>query len=325
MQMGGIMDIDVEREVSGLVEEILCDYQSERTIDRGDTVNQLDKEAIIGIVNKLQQIIFPGYFKNKKYKFYTQKNNLTMLLEDVLYHLNRQVLIVFEHMGDYGGKDHKELAALVGEKCVAFLRCIPKVRALIETDVQAAYDGDPAAYNTDEIIFSYPGLYAIMVNRIAHELYKLSVPLIPRIMTEHAHSLTGIDIHPGATIGKYFFIDHGTGIVVGETTVIGDNVKIYQGVTLGALSTKGGQKLKNKRRHPTIEDNVTIYSGASILGGDTVIGAGSVIGGNAFITASIPAGTRVSIKNQELSMDYINKGGIKGMEIGQDGSWFYVI
>ncbi len=164
-----------------------------------------------------------------------------------------------------------------------------------------------------------------MVNRIAHELYKLSVPLIPRIMTEHAHSLTGIDIHPGATIGKYFFIDHGTGIVVGETTVIGDNVKIYQGVTLGALSTKGGQKLKNKRRHPTIEDNVTIYSGASILGGDTVIGAGSVIGGNAFITASIPAGTRVSIKNQELSMDYINKGGIKGMEIGQDGSWFYVI
>ncbi len=199
------------------------------------------------------------------------------------------------------------------------------MRALIETDVQAAYDGDPAAYNTDEIIFSYPGLYAIMVNRIAHELYKLSVPLIPRIMTEHAHSLTGIDIHPGATIGKYFFIDHGTGIVVGETTVIGDNVKIYQGVTLGALSTKGGQKLKNKRRHPTIEDNVTIYSGASILGGDTVIGAGSVIGGNAFITASIPAGTRVSIKNQELSMDYINKGGIKGMEIGQDGSWFYVI
>ena len=318
------MDIDVEREVGGLVDEILCDYQSERTIDRGDTVNQLDKEAIIGIVNKLQQIIFPGYFKNKKYKFYTQKNNLTMLLEDVLYHLNRQVVIVFEHMAEYENTEHGKLEQIAGEKCMAFLRCIPNVRALIETDVQAAYDGDPAAYNTDEIIFSYPGLYAIMVNRIAHELYQLGIPLIPRIMTEHAHSLTGIDIHPGATIGKYFFIDHGTGIVVGETTVIGDNVKVYQGVTLGALSTKGGQKLKSKKRHPTIEDNVTIYSGASILGGETVIGAGAVIGGNAFITTSIPAGTRVSIKNQELSMDSI-KGGIKGMAIGQDASWFYVI
>lgn len=318
------MNIDVEREVGSLVDEILCDYQSERTIDRGDTVNQLDKEEIIGIVNKLQQIIFPGYFKNKKYKFYTQKNNLTMLLEDVLYHLNRQVIIVFEHMTEYEEKERGALEQIAGEKCMAFLRCIPKVRALIETDVQAAYDGDPAAYNTDEIIFSYPGLYAIMVNRIAHELYQLGIPLIPRIMTEHAHSLTGIDIHPGATIGKYFFIDHGTGIVVGETTVIGDNVKVYQGVTLGALSTKGGQKLKSKKRHPTIEDNVTIYSGASILGGETVIGAGAVIGGNAFITASIPAGTRVSIKNQELSMDYI-KSGIKSMEIGQDESWFYVI
>lgn len=316
--------MDIEQEVSSLVDEILGDYQSERTIDRGDTVNQLDKEAIIEIVNKLQQIIFPGYFKNKKYKFYTQKNNLTMLLEDVLYHLNQQVAIVFEHMAEYAGLEPEALRSLAGEKCVAFLRCIPKVRALIETDVQAAYDGDPAAYNTDEIIFSYPGLYAIMVNRIAHELHLLKIPLIPRIMTEHAHSLTGIDIHPGATIGKYFFIDHGTGIVIGETTVIGDNVKVYQGVTLGALSTKGGQKLKNKKRHPTIEDNVTIYSGASILGGETVIGTGAVIGGNAFITASIPAGTRVSIKNQELTLDY-GKGGIKGMDIGQDDSWFYVI
>lgn len=318
------MDIDVEREIGSLVDEILCDYRSERTIDRGNTVNQLDKEAIIEIVYKLQQIIFPGYFKNKKYKFYTQKNNLTMLLEDVLYHLNRQVVNVFEHMEEYADSTHEELLSLAGEKCMAFLRCIPNIRALIETDVQAAYDGDPAAYNTDEIIFSYPGLYAIMVNRIAHELHRLCIPLIPRIMTEHAHSLTGIDIHPGATIGKYFFIDHGTGIVIGETTVIGDNVKIYQGVTLGALSTKGGQKLKSKKRHPTIEDNVTIYSGASILGGETVIGAGAVIGGNAFITASIPAGTRVSIKNQELTMDY-GKASIKGMDIGQDDSWFYVI
>jgi serine O-acetyltransferase len=159
--------------------------------------------------------------------------------------------------------------------------------------VQAAYDGDPAAYNKDEIIYSYPGLYAILVNRLAHELFLLGVPLIPRVMTEHAHSKTGIDIHPGATIGKYFFIDHGTGIVIGETTEIGDNVKIYQGVTLGALSTRGGQSLRNKKRHPTIEDNVTIYSNASVLGGDTVIGHDSIIGGSTFITESVPPESRI--------------------------------
>lgn len=157
------------------------------------------------------------------------------------------------------------------------------------TDVQAGYDGDPAAYNTDEIILSYPGLYAIFVNRLAHELFLLGVPLIPRMMTEYAHGLTGIDIHPGATIGEYFFIDHGTGVVVGETTKIGKNVKIYQGVTLGALSTRGGQSLRHTKRHPTLEDNVTVYSGASILGGETVIGQGAVIGSNAFITSSVPA------------------------------------
>ena len=168
--------------------------------------------------------------------------------------------------------------------------------------MQAAYDGDPAAYSKDEVILAYPGIQAIAINRIAHELFLLEVPLIPRIMTEYAHSITGIDIHPGATIGKYFFIDHGTGIVVGETTVIGEHVKIYQGVTLGALSTKGGQKLRNKRRHPTIEDNVTIYAGASILGGDTVVGADSVVGSNVFITKSIQPGTRISVKNQELQI-----------------------
>lgn len=167
-------------------------------------------------------------------------------------------------------------------------------------DVDAAFDGDPAAFNKDEIIFSYPGLYAIMVNRLAHELHLLKVPLIPRIMTEHAHSLTGIDIHPGATIGKHFFIDHGTGVVIGETTEIGDWVKIYQGVTLGGLSTRAGQGLRNHKRHPTIEDRVTIYSGASILGGETRIGEGAIIGGNAFITRSVPPHTRVSQRNPDL-------------------------
>ncbi|MBP5792803.1 MAG: serine acetyltransferase, partial [Spirochaetaceae bacterium] len=160
----------------------------------------------------------------------------------------------------------------------------------------------------------------IAINRIAHELYKLNVPLIPRIMTEYAHSKTGIDIHPGVTIGKYFFIDHGTGVVIGETAVIGEHVKMYQGVTLGALSTRAGQKLKGQKRHPTIEDYVTIYSGASILGGNTVIGKNAVIGGNAFITTSIEADAKVSIKNQELD---INTG--KKKEVKLDENWFYTI
>ena len=202
-----------------------------------------------------------------------------------------------------------------------FLNRIPALREILATDVQAAYDGDPAAFNTDEVIFSYPGVFAITVNRIAHELHLLGVPLIPRMMTEYAHSLTGIDIHPGATIGKYFFIDHGTGVVVGETTEIGDNAKIYQGVTLGALSTRGGQTLRNTKRHPTLEDNVTVYSGASILGGDTVIGEGAVIGSNAFITSSVPGGTRVSIKNPELQFKDRKERGLQMTELGQEGFW----
>jgi serine O-acetyltransferase len=186
------------------------------------------------------------------------------------------------------------------EKTAAFLSKIITIREYLATDVQATFEGDPAAYNYDEIIYSYPGIYAIMINRIAHELYNLEVPLIPRIMTEHAHSLTGIDIHPGARLGKYLCIDHGTGIVIGETTIIGEHVKIYQGVTLGGLSTSGGQSLKGSKRHPTIQDRVTIYSGASILGGETVIGEGCVIGGNVFVTESVEANTRVTLKNLEL-------------------------
>ena len=192
-------------------------------------------------------------------------------------------------------------------------------------DVDAAYDGDPAAYNKDEIIYSYPGLFAILVSRIAHQLHLLGVPLLPRIMTEYAHSQTGIDIHPGASLGRYFFIDHGTGIVIGETTEIGDNVKVYQGVTLGALSTRGGQSLKSKKRHPTICDNVTIYSGASILGGETVIGRGAVIGANAFITRSIPEGAKVSIKNQELHYRYDPQAKPETETVDPDDTWFYII
>ena len=279
-----------EQEIESIVDTILEDYLHGRDIDRIDLFKQPDKDIIIDMIGKLRRIIFPGYFTEKTYRIYNAKHNLSMLIEDVMFNLNRQVGLVM------GNKQEAERI------CLAFFRSIPQVRALVQTDLQASYDGDPAASGKDEVIFSYPGLFAITVYRLAHVLYTLGVPMIPRIMTEHAHSVTGIDIHPGATVGEYFFIDHGTGIVIGETTVIGDHVKIYQGVTLGALSTRGGQNLRGKRRHPTIEDNVTIYAGASILGGETVIGKNSVIGSNAFITASIAPGTTVTPKTQELQL-----------------------
>jgi len=187
-----------------------------------------------------------------------------------------------------------------GDICREFFAKLPALRATLLTDVQATYDGDPAAKSVHEIIFAYPGIFAVMIYRLAHELHKLSVPYIPRMMSEHAHSVTGIEIHPGAEIGDYFFIDHGTGVVIGETAVIGAHVKLYQGVTLGAVSTRGGQRLRGKKRHPTLGDEVTVYSGATILGGDTVIGRGSVIGGNAFVMQSVPQNTSVSIKTPEL-------------------------
>ena len=278
----------IERRIESVVDTILEDYRNGRDIDRMEQFRQPDKDAIIDIIDKLRRIIFPGYFKEKSYRIYNAKHNLSMLIEDVMFNLNREIGLV---LGE--GKNSEEV-------CLAFFDTIPAVRALVQTDLQAAFDGDPAASGKEEIVFSYPGLFAITVYRLAHELYRLGVPLIPRIMTEHAHSVTGIDIHPGATIGEYFFIDHGTGIVIGETTIIGNNVKIYQGVTLGGLSTRGGQSLRGKRRHPTIEDNVTIYANASILGGETTVGHDCVIGASAFITQSIPACTTVSLKNQEL-------------------------
>ncbi len=287
-----------EKEIEALVDSILDDYKGERDIDKLELYRRPDRDVVIDIIEKLRRIVFPGYFKDKTYRMYNAKHNLSMLIEDVMYHLTDQLSLVYQGAGEAeaDAQQHAQEVAL------EFFRQIPDVRAMVQTDLQAAYDGDPAATGMAEIIFAYPGLFAITVYRLAHVLYTLNVPMLPRIMTEHAHSITGIDIHPGATIGKYFFIDHGTGIVVGETTVIGDNVKLYQGVTLGALSTRGGQSLRGKPRHPTIEDNVTIYAGASVLGGETVIGRDSIIGSNAFITKSVAPCTTISIKNQELQM-----------------------
>lgn len=315
----------LKSEIDGLLENILFDYEKGRDIDNINTFDHPQKEIVIDIVEKIRNIVFPGYFKNRTYRVYTVRNNTTMLLEDVLFNLIRQISIVLRYVPKYENADEKTVLNEAEKLALNFLETIPKIREYADTDVQAAFNGDPAAFNKDEIIISYPGLFAILVNRIAHELYLLNIPLIPRIMTEYAHSETGIDIHPGATIGRYFFIDHGTGIVIGETTIIGDNVKIYQGVTLGALSTRGGQSLKNKKRHPTIEDNVTIYSGASILGGETVVGKNVVVGGNAFITKSIPEGAKVSIKNQELRYNYDAQHPVQRAELEQDDSWYYVI
>lgn len=297
-----------------VTQALLADYGKGRAIDRMSPFTQPDREVIIQLIEKLRRLVLPGYFRDRSYRTFDINHSLTTLMEDVAFYLRQQIVLA---LGNVEDKDAK-----AQELTLAFLAQLPDIRALIETDLQAAYDGDPAAYSLDEVIIAYPGLFAITVNRLAHALWQLKVPLIPRIMTEYAHGLTGIDIHPGATIGRYFFIDHGTGIVVGETTLIGEHVKVYQGVTLGALSTRGGQSLRGKRRHPTIENGVTIYAGASILGGDTVIGHDAVIGSNVFITHSIAPGTRVSVANQEL----VFKGGavteVRESVPETDAGWF---
>jgi len=314
-----------ENHINSLADSIIKDYNGGKVIDEVKSFDLPDKAVVTDIIYKLRDLVYPGFFKTEFYNVYTMRNKVLMLIEDIIYKLRKQIKTAIHYIPEYMNAEEKTISEKAEELTFAFLEKIPKIREYIETDVQAAYEGDPAAFNRDEIIFSYPGLFAIFVNRIAHELYMLNIPLIPRMMTEYAHSITGIDIHPGATIGKYFFIDHGTGIVIGETTVIGNYVKVYQGVTLGALSTRGGQLLKSKKRHPTIEDNVTIYSGASILGGDTVIGKNVVIGGNAFITKSVSDGAKVSVKNQELKVNYNNNKSLEKKELEQDEAWFYII
>lgn len=290
----------LEGKINELIDIYMENLSEGKDIDQIGTFDRPDREEIVNIITTLQRIIYPGYYRNKAYKYYTVRNNLAVELEDIIYNLSKQISIVLQ----YSDSANKESAESMAQEIVfKFLAKIPTIREYVETDVKATLDGDPAAFNKEEVIYTYPGLFATMVYRLAHELYLLEVPLIPRMMTEYAHGITGIDINPGATIGKYFFIDHGTGIVIGETTTIGENVKIYQGVTLGALSTRGGRKLMNTKRHPTIENNVTIYSGASILGGDTVIGEGAIIGGNVFLTKSVPANARVTVPNQEMQVN----------------------
>jgi serine O-acetyltransferase len=283
--------------IEPLVKAILENYEQHPTLIKVGAPNQINKDLIIDIIYKLRALIFPGFFSQKPLKPDYLVYHVGDLTEYVQYHLQKQIKRALNQQ-----PANRPCLADASSVTRLFLQRLPLIRNMLATDVEAAFDGDPAAFNHDEIILSYPGIFATMVNRLAHELYLLNVPLIPRMMTEYAHGVTGIDIHPGASLGHHLFIDHGTGIVIGETTIIGNYVKIYQGVTLGALSTRGGRLLDGVKRHPTIEDHVTIYSGASILGGSTVVGEGVVIGSNAFITKSIPEKTKVSVKNTELQI-----------------------
>ena len=308
-----------------LVDHLVKSYQDHAEILKVDTGNQLNRSVIIDLIEKLRCLVFPGYFGKKNISSDSVEYYAGDLLEEVLFDLSRQISRALRHLDEYEAAEEEKVNARAGEIAFSFLARLPEMREYLASDVSAAFDGDPAAFSRDEIISSYPGIYAIMISRLAHELYKFKVPLIPRIMTEHAHSVTGIDIHPGTTIGHHFFIDHGTGIVIGETTEIGNHVKLYQGVTLGALSTRGGQAMKEVKRHPTIESHVTIYSGASILGGATVIGEGVVIGSNAFVTKSVPEKTRVSVKNPELQYKMDDRNQWEHKEFLQEEFWDYVI
>ncbi|MFO7754028.1 MAG: serine O-acetyltransferase EpsC [Desulfobacteraceae bacterium] len=258
--------------------------------------------SVTKMIDHFREIIFPGYFSKEKIDGANLKYTTGRTLAKLYEILSEQIIHVLRHDCLRYGQKCIECEQKGYDIALATIRQIPQLRKQIAEDVKGAYEGDPAAKSHDEIIFSYPGLYAICVYRIAHILHTQGVPQLPRIMTEQAHSITGIDIHPGATIGSRFVIDHGTGIVIGETTRIGDNVRIYQNVTIGALSLPpgAGPKLREAKRHPTIEDNVIIYSGATILGGETVIGRDSVIGGNVWITESVPPETKVFIEPPRL-------------------------
>jgi serine O-acetyltransferase len=285
-----------------VVQRILTSCNTQKCFQRLDSSPIPSRDAVANIIHKARHILFPGYFTQS----ILASSNLEYCLKEEMSALYKVVSkqIVFAAQHDCLRYDQPCAACEESSrtKALGFIKALPRLREILATDARAAMDGDPAAKSYDEVITSYPGLFAITVQRIAHELYRMQVPGLPRAMTEYAHSFTGIDIHPGASIGKSFFIDHGTGVVIGETTEIGHRVRLYQGVTLGALSMPKAavESFRDKKRHPTIEDDVIIYSNTTILGGETVIGARSTIGGNAWITESVPPDTKVYLKKPEL-------------------------
>jgi serine O-acetyltransferase len=272
--------------VTKLTNELVASYAQVGGINHLDGKNLPSKRAIVAITHDLLRLLFPGFFDENPIHSSEIRMETAALLDTILGKLEDEVRKSLEHITPEG-LAKKEIPKVAHDLTVEFLGKLPGIREILCTDVQAAFDGDPAASGKDEIIVSYPFIESIAVQRMAHELYLKSVGLIPRIMAEWAHTRSGMEIHPGAQIGTHFFVDHCTGTVVGETAIIGNHVKMYHSVTLGAKSTSGGQQLRGKKRHPTIEDRVTIYPGATILGGETVIGAGSTIGGNVFIMDSV--------------------------------------
>lgn len=261
------------------------------------------REKVIDLLERCQDILYPGYFRHKVIDKVNLEYRLGLEVSALYDKLSTEITYAIRHECIRHNTTCQHCDQQGKQIAFAFLESLESIRKILATDVRAAFDGDPAASSYDEIIFCYPGIRAITINRIAHRLYELGVPILPRIMTEYAHSVTGIDIHPGAEIGDSFFIDHGTGVVIGQTSQIGNHVKIYQGVTLGALSftrDDSGNLDRSSKRHPTLEDNVTVYAGTTILGGDTVIGKNSVVGGNVWLTKSVPANSKVLLNPPEL-------------------------
>lgn len=293
------MNASQRKQIPDIVERIIGKLEDRGTVEHVCTYELPDRDVTVEIINLLRRLIFPGYFSSGSVDQPNLPFHLGQAATEVFDLLSHQIAVCWLHKRGLTTQEAQEQAVTEGQNDAhQLLNHLPTLIDMLDGDVEAAYLGDPAATGNDEIIISYPGFQAIMIHRIAHELHQLDVPLLPRIMSEYAHSTTGIDIHPGARIGRNFFIDHGTGVVIGETTRIGDNVKVYQGVTLGALSfptDEDGNLKRGFQRHPTIEDDVILYANATVLG-DITIGAGSVVGGNVFLTHSVDPESKVTLE-----------------------------
>jgi serine O-acetyltransferase len=286
-----------------IVDRMVATCYNSNCFEHVDASPLPSRERLIELVEICKDILFPGYFRSRNMDSVNLKYRMGLEISGLYERLSKEIAHSIRHECLRYGHPCLNCEEMGEEKAYRFLESLPALRKVLATDVRAAFEGDPAASSYDEIIFSYPGILAILTYRAAHLLYELEVPILPRIMAEYAHSVTGIDIHPGAEIGESFFIDHGTGVVIGQTAVLGNRVKLYQGVTLGALSFKrtgSGELDRQSKRHPTLEDDVTVYAGSTILGGETVIGARSVIGGNIWLTHSIPPDTKVLLNPPEL-------------------------
>ena len=290
--------------VNQLTNQLLASYAKEGGINHLDGKNLPNKTTVCAITTELLRLLFPGFFHDQIIHSSELKVETAALMDSVLGRLEDEIYKSLDYRTP-AGLTKKELRSVARDWTLEFLSNLPRLREILHTDAEAAFNGDPAALSQEEIIVAYPFIEAIAVQRLAHELYQKRIALIPRIMSEWAHSRTGIDLHAGAKIGSHFFVDHGTGTVVGETCEIGHHVKMYHGVTLGAKSTADVEQLRGKKRHPTIENHVTIYHGATIMGGETVIGAGSTIGGNVFLTTSVPPQSLVIFEG--VTMKVMNK------------------